>query len=61
MASLDLFPLFEEGTTVAEFGDSILDLYENIITDAGISDQSTINMLAQLRAKTEIAFHEIIS
>lgn len=44
---------------LADFKASIVPLYDKMISEGDITDQQVINVLAQLRAKTDITLKEI--
>lgn len=60
MADLNLFSKFDESVDkLTDFKDSILSLYDAMMNEGGIEDQSVLRELAQLRAKTDITLKEI--
>lgn len=60
MTDVNLYSNIESSTDVyADFRDSIVVFYDDIINKGGITDQRVINALAQLRAKTDITLKEL--
>lgn len=60
MADLHLFSQFDTSVDkLADFKDSILPLYDAMMNEGSITDQSVMRELAQLRAKTDITLKDI--